>query len=117
MGKPTYNSDDQSIVFEHVDFDLNTKNFFTNSASWLKQGQLLNAIKKHTTYPIGPYIDEVRSRLQNLGYIKTDFATFNIHNPALHVRDIYVTEDDLRLYVDLNGKLGFQLTDVERILE
>ena len=117
VGKPTYNSVEESIVFENIDFDLNTKSFFTNSASWLRQGQLLNAIEKHTTYPIGPYIDEVRSRLQNLDYIRTDFATFNIQNPTLNVQDIYVTENDLRLYLDLKGKLAFQLTDIGRILE
>lgn len=117
VGKPTYNAMEEAIVFENIDFDLNTKNFFTNSASWLRQGQLLNAIKKHTTYPIGKYMEEARYQLHHLNYIRTDFATFNIQNPSLNVQDIYVTENDLRLYLDINGKLEFRLTDIDRMLQ
>lgn len=117
VGKPTYYAAEESIVFENIDFDLNTKNFFTNSASWLRQGQLLDAIEKHTTFPIGTYIDEARSKLRNLNSIRTDFATFNIQNPTLDIQEIYVTENDLRLYLDLDGRLEFKLTDVTKILQ
>lgn len=117
VGKPTYDRNNEAIVFEDIDFDLNTKNILARSAGWLKQGQLLGEIKKHAVYPIGQYIDEARIELQQLGYINTDFASFQVQNPELIVDDIYVTENDIRIYLDATGKMEVKLKESSSLLD
>lgn len=117
VGKPLFDRDQEAIVFHDIEFDLNTKNILAKSASWLKQEQLLTAIKKQAVYPIGPYIQEAKSELQQLGYISTDFASFSVKNTELDVKDIFVTEDDIRLYLDASGEMDVKLKDADKVLE
>ena len=117
MGKPTYDRNKEAIVFEDIDFDLNTKNILARSAGWLKQGQLLGQIKKHTVFPIGQYIKEARMELLQLGDINTDFASFRIQSPELNVDNIYVTENDIRIYLDATGQMEVKLKESFSLLD
>ena len=117
VGKPNFDEKNEAIVFDDIDFDLNTKNILANAASWLKQGQLLDIIKKHTVYPIGPYLMEARSELQKLNHLSTDFASFQVIDPKLDITGIYVTENDIRLYVDASGKMDINLKHNGRFLD
>ncbi len=109
VGKPTYDPNQEAIVFEDIDFDLQTKNILANSASWMQQGKVLEEIKKYAVYPIGNYIREARLELQKQGYIETDFATFRVKRPELDVKGIYTTQDDIRLYLRSTGQMGVEL--------
>ncbi|WP_215225300.1 DUF4403 family protein [Echinicola shivajiensis] len=111
VGKPTYDPLREAIVFEEIDFDLNTKNILANSASWMKQGQLLEEIQKYASYPIGNYIKEARMELQQQGYIDTKFASFRVIRPALEVEGIYTTKEDIRLYLKSTGQMEVKLKD------
>ncbi|UCS94803.1 DUF4403 family protein [Echinicola marina] len=111
VGKPSYDPLTESIVFEDIDFDINTKNILANSASWMKQGQLLEEIQKYASYPIGDYIKEARMELQQQGYIDTKFASFRVIRPALDVEGIYTTKEDIRLYLKSTGQMEVKLKD------
>ncbi|MBD8489597.1 DUF4403 family protein [Echinicola sp. CAU 1574] len=111
VGKPTYDPLREAIVFEEIDFDLNTKNILASSASWMKQGAVLEEIKKYASYPIGDMIREARLELQQQGYIETDYASFRVKRPALDVEGIYTTEEDIRLYLRSTGEVDVKLKD------
>jgi len=117
VGKPAFNPEKEAIVFNDIEFDLNTKNILANSASWLKQAQLLELISKHASFPIGPYIKDARMELQKRGYISTEFASFRVANPELEVAGIYVTEKDVRLYLNVKGKMDIQLKEAGSLLD
>ena len=117
VGKPSFDPEKEAIVFDDIEFDLNTKNILANSASWLKQAQLLEMISKHASFPIGPYIQEARMELQKQGYITTDFASFRVAHPELEVSGIYVTEEDVRLYLNAKGKMDVRLKDAGSLLK
>ena len=105
VGTPVYSAEREAIVFENIDFDLNTENFLTNSARWLKKNQILNAIKKQAVFPIGEYLEEARQELDALGNWQTDFASFGIENSTLKVEGIYTTPADVRLYLKSTGDI------------
>ncbi|GGZ19077.1 hypothetical protein GCM10007049_09230 [Echinicola pacifica] len=111
VGKPTYDPLREAIVFEDMDFDLNTKSILANSAGWLKQGAVLEEMKKYAVYPIGEYIRAARLELQQQGYIETDYASFRVVRPNLDVEGIYTTEEDIRLYLHSTGELEVRLKD------
>lgn len=105
VGTPVYSVEREAIVFENIDFDLNTENFLTNSARWLKKKKILNAIKKQAVYPIGDYIDEASRELNALGSWQTEFASFGLEKPTLTVEGIYTTPEDVRLYLKSTGDI------------
>lgn len=117
VGKPTYDEKNEAIVFKDIDFDINTKNILTNSARWLKQRKLLETISRYAIFPISDYIDETRVELQKRGYFATDFASLRVKSPALQVTGIYATEDDVRIYLNVKGKLEVKLINPEHLLK
>lgn len=117
VGRPTYDAATEAIRFEDIDFDINSKNILANNASWLKQGQLLAAIKKHAHFPIGTYIDQARMELQQRGYLSTDFASFRVKRPELTVEGIYVTDTDVRIYLNANGQMEVNLLKPDALMD
>ncbi len=111
VGKPAYDPNREAIVFEEIDFDLQTKNILANSASWMQQGKVLEEIRKYAVYPIGDYIREARLELQKQGYIETDFATFRVKRPELEVKGIYTTKEDIRLFLRSTGQMEVELKE------
>ncbi len=109
VGKAVYDEETETIRFDDIDFDVNTKNILTRSAIRSKQGQILTQIRKYAAYPIGEYLEDARREMQQQGYFETDFATFRVKNPGLSVEGIYNTEADIRLYLKSSGQMEVNL--------
>lgn len=109
VGKPVFVEETEEIRFEEIDFDLNTQHFLANSANWLKRGQILSAIQKRAVFPLGEYLAEARSELQELGSWQTQLADFSLINPDLEVAGIYVTPSDIRVYVRSKGDIAVRV--------
>ena len=105
VGNPVYSAEQEAILFENIDFDLNTENFLTNSARWLKKNKILEAIRKKAVFPIGDYIEEASRELDALGSWQTEFASFALEKPTLTVDGIYTTPEDIRLYLKSTGEI------------
>ena len=117
VGKPTFDAEREAILFEDIDFDINSKNILANNASWLKQNELLAIIRKRAYFPIGSYISQARLELQQRGYFSTNFASFRVKNPELNVKEIYVTEKDVRIYLNAKGQMEVNLTNPEKLMD
>lgn len=117
VGKPTFDAEGEAIRFEDIDFDINSKNILANNASWLKQNELLAIIQKRAHFPIGAYISQARLELQQRGYFSTYFASFRVKNPELTVKDMYVTEQDVRIYLNAKGQMEVNLSNPEELME
>ncbi|WP_157972175.1 DUF4403 family protein [Pleomorphovibrio marinus] len=109
VGKPVFDPEREAIVFEEVEFEINTANFLTNSANWLKRRKILNAIEKQAVFPIGEYMAEAKKELEQIGTWQTAFANIGLQNPILSVAGIYPTEEDIRMYVKSSGDIQVQL--------
>lgn len=117
VGKPTFDAQREAILFEDIDFDINSKNILANNASWLKQNELLALIRKRAYFPIGSYISQARLELQQRGYFSTNFAAFRVKRPELNVKEIYVTEKDVRIYLNAKGQMEVNLTNPEKLMD
>ncbi|MCH7397819.1 DUF4403 family protein [Belliella sp. DSM 107340] len=109
VGKPKYDAATESIRFDEIEFDINTKNILARSATWMKQGQVITQIKKLASYPIGEYLAEARRELRLQGQLRTEFADFSLVNPQLDVEGIYNTEEDIRIYLRSTGKMNVRV--------
>lgn len=117
VGRPAFDAEREAILFEDIDFDINSKNILANNASWLKQGQLLAMIRKQAYFPISTYIAQARTELQQRGYFSTDFASFRVKRPELNVNNIYVTEKDVRIYLNAKGQMEVHLSNPQDLMD
>ena len=117
VGRPTFDAEREAIIFEDIDFDINSKNILANNASWLKQGQLLAIIQKNAYFPIGSYISQARVELQQRGYFSTNFASFRVKRPELNVKGIYVTEKDVRIHLNAKGQMEVILSNPGALMD
>lgn len=109
VGKPKYDAATESIRFEEIEFDINTKNILARSATWMKQRQVLNQIKKLANYPIGEYLSDARREMRLQGQVRTEYADFALINSQLDVEGIYNTENDIRIYLRTTGKINVKV--------
>lgn len=117
VGKPGFDKVKEAIVFEDIDFDINTKNILANNARWLKPKKLLKLIHHHASFPIGQYINQARSELQKRSYLSTEFASFRVADPELNVTGIYITENDVRIYLNTTGKVEVNLLNPDKLIK
>lgn len=109
VGRPVYSEEREAIVLENINFDLNTQNFLTNSANWLRKNRIITAIQRQAVFPIGEYMEEAKNELSQLGSWQTEFANISLYNPDLQVDGIYTTDDDIRLYLRSTGDIQVRL--------
>ena len=112
-GKPVFDKESESLIFEEPQFDVKTGDFFSNLGIRLKKGKIQRQIKKIAVLPIGEFLDNARNEMAEQGYFETDFADFKVINPSLEVEGIYSTADDIRVYIRSRGKMDVQLKDLK----
>lgn len=111
-GKPVFDKDAESLIFEDPQFDVKTGDFFSDLGIRLKKGKIQRQIKKIAVLPIGELLDNARREMADQGYFETDFANFKVLNPSLDVEGIYSTEEDIRVFIRSQGKMDVQLKDL-----
>lgn len=112
-GKPVFDKDSESLIFEEPQFDVKTGDFFSDLGIRFRKGKIQRQIKKIAVLPIGELLDNARSEMADQGYFETDFANFKVLNPSLDVEGIYSTEEDIRVFIRSQGKMDVQLKDLK----
>lgn len=112
-GKPVFDQDSESLIFEDPQFDVKTGDFFSDLGIRFRKGKIQRQIKKIAVLPIGELLENARSEMADQGYFETDFANFMILNPSLDVEGIYSTEEDIRVFIRSQGKMDVQLKDLK----
>lgn len=112
-GKPMFDKDSESLIFEEPEFDVKTGDFFSNLGIRLRKGKIQRQIKKIAVLPIGELLDNARREMSGQGYFETDFANFKVVDPSLDVEGIYSTDGDIRVFIRSQGKMDVQLKDLK----
>jgi hypothetical protein len=110
-GKPVYDEESESLKFEQPEFDVQTGNFFTNTAIRMKKGKVKKQLNSKAAYPLGDFLRKTRREMQQQGYFETDFATFRVKQPTLDISGIYQTAEDIRVYFHATGQMDVRLLE------
>lgn len=111
-GKPVFDKNSESLIFEEPQFDVKTGDFFSDLGIRFRKGKIQRQIKKIAVLPIGELLENARREMAGQGYFETDFANFKVLNPSLDVEGIYGTEEDIRVFIRSQGKMDVQLKDL-----
>jgi hypothetical protein len=112
-GKPVFDAESESLRFDEPEFDVKSDNGMANIGIRLKKGKIMNQIKKRANYPIGDFLQNARTELEQQGYFETGFASFRLKNPTLDIEGIYNTEEDVRIYLRSIGQMEVRLKEIK----
>jgi hypothetical protein len=111
-GKPIFDKNSESLIFEEPQFDVKTGDFFSDLGIRFRKGKIQRQIKKIAVLPIGELLNNAQNEMAEQGYFETDFANFKVLNPSLDVEGIYSTAEDIRVFIRSQGKMDVQLKDL-----
>lgn len=112
-GKPVFDKNSESLIFEEPQFDVKTGDFFSDLGIRFRKGKIQRQIKKIAVLPIGELLNNAQNEMAEQGYFETDFANFKVLNPSLDVEGIYSTAEDIRVFIRSQGKMDVQLKDLK----
>lgn len=108
MAKPYYDSENQTVGVQDVDFDINTRNSLVKSANWLLNGTLANMIEKKMVYSISDLIETsqkiISDNIRDNRSVKGMVLKGSINK--LDIDAIYPGNESLKVILILEGKLA-----------
>lgn len=108
-GKPRYDDESQTLIFDEPKFDVDAGDFFTNLGIRMRKGKIQRQIKKMAVLSIGDMMDTAKEELQQQAYIDTEFADFKVVQPDLKIEGIYPTEEAINIFIKATGKVDVKL--------
>lgn len=115
-GVPTYNATSQSITFENMDFDVNSKSALLKSANWLAHDKFVKIMQPYFTYSLAEQLKESKSMMQK-AMTNNRVAKGVLLNGKLGdlaPREIILTQSSLKAIVDVKGTLGVTVDGLDQ---
>ncbi|MBI3718682.1 MAG: DUF4403 family protein [Sphingobacteriales bacterium] len=113
IGKPVYDKATGILEIKNLDYDLKTKNLFLNTAKWLFDKKILNALNKHSKFEIANYINNLLPQLNqqlNREVYKGIFTTGKME--TLQVTDLLPATGVFILRCNAKGELAMQVNSI-----
>lgn len=109
--KPQFNKQNQTIEFSNIEFKLETPDFFTNTANWLKRRKIRKTIQKKAVVPVNEYLEPAKASLMEMGAWQSPIARFRLQNPEVSVKGIYPTQTDLVIHIQATAGIETQFVE------
>lgn len=113
IGKPVYDKITGTLEIKNLDYDLKTKNLFLNTAKWLFDKKILNALNKHSKFEVANYINNLLPQLNqqlNREVYKGIFTTGKME--TLQVTDLLPATGVFILRCNAKGELAMQVNSI-----
>jgi hypothetical protein len=112
-GKPVFDQDSESLKFSNIEFDVKTPDFLSNWGIKSKRKKIQSQIEKLAVISLSGFLDEARTKLEQQGFLETEFARFKVVDPSLNIEGIITTSDDMQVFFRAKGKMDVQLKDLK----
>ncbi|MDX2359917.1 MAG: DUF4403 family protein [Crocinitomicaceae bacterium] len=105
-GTPVFDALRQHISFPDLEFDIDTKSALLNSAKWLFDKKITNAIRDAASMDLKPYLDTLRATLNSSLNMELDENIFLKGKvDDVLIKMIHPMENQLHIRVNSVGKL------------
>lgn len=115
-GKPKYDSINQIVYMDELDYELQTKNILAKSANWLVHSLLIKKMKSALTYSIKEdliyYKKELEKTLKN--YVVNSNVQIQGTIDYIAPKHIYVTPTALKAVVESKGNLKIEIKGLDK---
>lgn len=105
VGTPVFDAANQRIIFEKMDFDLETKSVLLKTAKWLLNDRILKELQKATNQDLKPYFAQMTKGLNKALTYKIDQFKLNGNISKIQVDNIYPEKERLLIRIRLKGNV------------
>lgn len=106
VGKPAYDVEKRQLIFEDINFKIETGNFGAQTSIGLKKRKIIKNIERRAVFPIGDLIDESMVSIQNRLGLSTPIADLKIQNLDIAPAGFYPLRNELLIQLKATGKVG-----------
>ncbi|REG83535.1 DUF4403 family protein [Algoriphagus antarcticus] len=108
VGQPEYNAATQSLVFEDINFKMESGNFGAQTGVGLKKRKIIRSIERRAVLPIGDLIDESMGSIQNRLGLSTPIANLKIQNLEIIPAGFHPLKNELLIQFKAAGSVGVE---------
>ncbi len=110
-GKPAFDQERQEIYFQHLDYELNTRQVLLKSASWLLKGTLKKKMDAAFRYPVKQDLDAAATAVRSYlsGYNYRNLLEIKGSLRSLTLRDVGSDDEVIRARFSAEGKASLKI--------
>jgi hypothetical protein len=108
VGKPTYDIENRQLIFEDINFKIESGNLGAQTSIGLKKRKIIKNIERRAIFPIGDLIDESMASIQNRLGLSTPIADLKIQNLKIIPAGFYPLKNELLIQLKATGKVGVE---------
>lgn len=114
-GIPTYNSDEELIYFDDLNYVLETKSTLMKTANWLAQGIILKKIQQFTRYSIKPEMDLAKAQLNSYlnNYSPSKGITVQGNVNPITIKNVQLTNQAMVVTINATGKVALKIDGLQ----
>lgn len=110
-GKPAFDQERQEMYFQHLDYELNTRQVLLKSASWLLKGTLKKKMDAAFRYPVKQDLDAAATAVRSYlsGYNYRNLLEIKGSLRSLTLRDVGSDDEVIRARFSAEGKASLKI--------
>jgi hypothetical protein len=108
VGKPAYDVENRQLIFEDINFKIESGNLGAQTSIGLKKRKIIKNIERRAIFPIGDLIDESMGSIQNRLGLSTPIADLKIQNLKIFPAGFYPLKNELLIQLKASGKIGVE---------
>jgi hypothetical protein len=106
VGKPAYDAENRQLIFEDINFKIESGNLGAQTSIGLKKRKIIKNIERRAIFPIGDIIDESMGSIQNRLGLSTPIADLKIQDLEIMPAGFYPLKNELLIQLKATGKIG-----------
>lgn len=105
VGKPTYDSENQVLIFDQVNFNLESDNKKAKTAAVLKKGKIIRQLNQKLRFPMAEVLESSLGGIQERLALETPIADLKIVDLEIFPGGFYPTASGLEIQLKARGKV------------
>ena len=113
-GVPKYDTTNQSIFFDEMDYDIKTKNILAKSANWLAHDKFVKIMQPYFKYSLAKQLKDIKASAQKTlsNYKITNGIFLNGKINDFNLNEIFLTQQSLKCNFKIKGNATVKIDDL-----
>jgi hypothetical protein len=113
-GVPKYDTTNQIVFFDEMDYDIKTKNILAKSANWLAHDKFVKIMQPYFKYSLAKQLKDIKASAQKTlsNYKITNGIFFNGKINDFNLNNIFLTQQSLKCNFKIKGNATVKIDDL-----
>ncbi|MHA7129634.1 DUF4403 family protein [Algoriphagus namhaensis] len=106
VGKPAFDQKSESLLFEDINFRLESDSFQARTGAGLKRNKIIRQLEKRAQFPLDEIIEEGLAAIQGRLALQTPLAKFQIQDLKISPSGFYPQSSSFLIYLKASGRVA-----------